>query len=178
MDILAQIIGLIASIIMIVAIQVKDKKKLYLILNILVKVLYGFNFLLLNAYSGTITQIIGLVITIVAYIYTKKDLNIPKYLTFAFIVVTLIGGIFTYNNIYNLMAICCGITYALIVTCKNMKTIRKLNLLQSLLWTIYDLIINAYTASISSAFVFISTVIAIFRYDILKRNKSKYNEII
>ncbi len=33
MEIFAQIIGLIASIIMIVAIQVKDKKKLYLILN-------------------------------------------------------------------------------------------------------------------------------------------------
>ncbi len=70
------------------------------------------------------------------------------------------------------MAIACGITYALIVACKNMKTIRKLNLAQSLLWTIYDLIINAYTASISSAFVFISTLIAIFRYDILKRDKS------
>ncbi len=32
MDIWAQIIGLIASIIMIVAIQVKDKKKLYFII--------------------------------------------------------------------------------------------------------------------------------------------------
>ncbi len=171
MEIFAQITGLIASIIMIVAIQVKEKRKLYLILNILAKVFYGLNFSLLNAYSGTITQIIGLVITVVAYIYAKKDLNVPKYLTVAFIVVTLIGGIFTYNNIYSLMAICCGITYALIIAGRNMKTIRKLNLVQSLLWTIYDLIINAYTASISSAFVFISTTIAIFRYDILKRKK-------
>ena len=171
MDILAQIIGLIASMIMIVAIQVKDRKNLYLILNILVKILYGINFALLSAYSGTITQLIGLIITIVAYIYTKKNLNIPKWLTAIFIVITLIGGIITYNNIYSFMAISCGITYALIVASKNMKTIRKLNLAQALLWTIYDLIINAYTASISSAFVVISTLIAIFRYDILKKEQ-------
>ena len=53
-----------------------------------------------------------------------------------------------------------------------MRNIRKLNIIQSLLWTIYDLLVKAYTASISSAFVFISTLIAIFRYDILKRDKS------
>lgn len=72
MDFVAQIIGLIASIIMIGAIQVKEKKNLYLILNILVKILYGINFALLSAYSGTITQVIGLVITVVAYIYEEK----------------------------------------------------------------------------------------------------------
>lgn len=169
MNILAQIIGLIASIIMIGAIQVKDKKNLYLILNILVKVLYAMNFVLLSAYSGTVTQLIGLVITIIAYVYTRKDLVVPKLLTGIFILITLIGGIFTYNNIYSFMAIGCGVTYALIVASKNMKTIRKLNLLQAFLWTIYDLIINAYTASISSAFVFVSTLIAIFRYDIFKK---------
>ena len=76
-------------------------------------------------------------------------------------------------NIYSLLAIGAGITYALIVASNNMKTIRKLNLIQSLLWTIYDLIICAYTASISSIFVFVSTLIAIFRYDILKKDKIK-----
>lgn len=176
MEFVAQIIGLIASIIMIGAIQVKDKKNLYLILNISVKILYGINFALLSAYSGTITQVIGLVITVVAYLYTKKNLDIPKWLTVIFIVVTVIAGIFTYNNVYSFMAIVCGITYALIVASKNMKNIRKLNLAQALLWTIYDLIIKAYTASISSAFVFISTLIAIFRYDILKNNKEKIKE--
>ena len=68
------------------------------------------------------------------------------------------------------MAIICGITYALIVSSKNMKKIRGLNFIQSLLWTIYDFLIGAYTASISSAFVFISTVIAIFRYDFKKQD--------
>lgn len=164
---LAQIIGLIASAIMIGSIQIKDRKNIYLVLNILVKILYGINFALLGAYSGTITQFIGLIITIIAYVYTKKDINIPKWLTTIFITITLLGGIFTYSNIYSLMAIGCGITYALIIASKNMKTIRKLNLLQSLLWTVYDLIISAYTASISSGFVFVSTLIAIFRYDIM-----------
>ncbi len=173
MDFVAQIIGLIASIIMIGAIQVKEKKNLYLILNILVKILYGINFALLSAYSGTITQVIGLVITVVAYIYTKKSLEIPKWLTTIFIMVTIIAGIFTYSNIYSFMAILCGITYALIVASKNMKNIRKLNLAQALLWTIYDLIIKAYTASLSSTFVLISTGIAIVRYDVLNAKGEK-----
>lgn len=173
MNILAQVIGLIASIIMIGAIQVKSKKNLYLILNIIAKTLYGINFIILGAYSGTITQAIGLVITIVAYVYTKKSSVVPKFLTIIFIIVTLIGGIFTYNNIYSLMAIGCGITYALIVASKNMKNIRKLNLIQAFLWIIYNFVVKAYTSSISSAFVFVSTLIAIFRYDILKKSSLK-----
>lgn len=171
MNILAQIIGLMASITMIVSIQIKDKKNLYLLLNIMAKILYGINFALLNAYSATITQLIGLAITIISYVYTKKNLNVPKWLTSIFIVVTIIGGIFTYYNIYSLMAIGCGITYVLIITSKNMKKIRMLNLAQSSLWTLYDFIVHAYTASISSAFVFISTLIAIFRYDIFKEKR-------
>ncbi len=173
MNILAQVIGLIASIIMIGAIQVKSKKNLYLILNIVAKILYSINFIILGAYSGTITQAIGLVITIVAYMYTKKDKTISKGLTVIFIIVTLIGGIITYNNIYSLMAIGCGITYALIVASKNMKNIRKLNLIQAFLWIIYNFVVSAYTASISSVFVFVSTLIAIFRYDILKKQYSE-----
>lgn len=176
MNIIAQITGLVASIIMIGAIQVKDKKNVYLILNILAKILYGINFALLSAYSGVITQVIGLGITVVSYVYTKKTKSIPKWLTAVFIIITLIGGAFTYNNIYSFMAIGCGITYALIVASKNMKMIRKLNLVQALLWTIYDLMISAYTASISSAFVFVSTLIAMVRYDIIENNKREYNK--
>ena len=64
----AQIIGLIASILMIIAIQVKEKKSLFLVLNIMVKILYGVNFAMLAEYAGTVTQAIGLVITIIAFI--------------------------------------------------------------------------------------------------------------
>ncbi len=165
----AQIIGLIASIMMILAIQVKEKKDLFLILNILVKILYAINFALLAEYAGTTTQIVGLVITIIAYIYAKKKIEIPKWLTCVFVAVTLISGIATCKRLVGIMAIVCGITYALIVSSKNMKKIRVLNFIQSLLWTIYDFIIGAYTASISSAFVFISTIIAIIRYDFKKQ---------
>ncbi len=172
MIILAQIIGLIASIVMILGIQVKEKKYICLIF-IVAKIFYGINFALLSAYSGAINQIIGLVITVVSYIYTKRNKKIPLWISSVFIIITLIGGFFTYSNIYSLLAIGAGITYALIVASNDMKTIRKLNLIQALLWTIYDLIISAYTASISSVFVFVSTLIAIFRYDILKKDKIK-----
>lgn len=164
----AQIIGLIASIIMITAIQVKEKKDLFLILNILVKILYAINFALLAEYAGTSTQIIGLIITVIAYICNKKNFEIPKWLTCVFVVITLITGIATCKRLVGIMSIVCGITYALIVSSNNMKKIRGLNFIQSLLWTVYDFIIGAYTASISSAFVFISTVIAIYRYDFKK----------
>ena len=161
----AQIIGLIASILMIIAIQVKEKKSLFLVLNIMVKILYGVNFAMLAEYAGTVTQANGLVITIIAFIYAKKKLDIPKWMTYVFIGVTLICGFITCKRVIGIMAIACGVTYALIVSSKNMKKIRQLNFIQSLMWTIYDFIIGAYTASISSAFVFVSTIIAIIRYD-------------
>ena len=161
----AQIVGLIASILMIIAIQVKEKKNIFLVLNILVKILYGVTFAILSEYAGTVTQAIGLIITIIAFVYTKKKLDIPKWMTYIFITVTLICGSITCERVVGIMAIACGVTYALIVSSKNMKKIRQLNFIQSLMWTIYDFIIGAYTASISSAFVFASTIIAIIRYD-------------
>ncbi len=171
----AQVVGLIASIMMIIAIQIKDKKDLFLIFNILVKILYAINFALLNEFAGATTQIIGLVITVIAYVYAKKKISIPKWLTCLFVAITIINGFFTCKRLVGIMAIVCGITYALIVSSKDMKKIRVLNFIQSLLWTIYDFVIGAYTASFSSAFVFISTIIAIYRYD-FKKNNCKIKE--
>ena len=165
LQILAQIIGLFASVAMITAIQVKEKKDLFLIFNIIAKILYGINFAVLAEFAGTSTQIIGLIITIISYIYAKKKLTLPKWLAGIFVLVTIISGIISCKRIIGIIAIICGIIYALIISSNNMKKIRKLNFIQSLLWTIYDFIIGAYTASFSSAFVFISTVIAIYKYD-------------
>ena len=53
----AQIIGLIAAIMMIIAIQVKDKKSLFLIFNILGKSLFGINYAMLGEFAGTVTEI-------------------------------------------------------------------------------------------------------------------------
>ena len=168
----AQIIGLIAAIMMIIAIQVKDKKSLFLIFNILGKSLFGINYAMLGEFAGTVTQIISLIITLIAYIYTKKKIPIPKWMACIFISIITIAGAFTCKRLIGIVAIICGITYALIVSSKNMKNIRKLNFIQSLLWTIYDYIIGAYTASAFSAVVFISTIIAIYRYD-LKKNREE-----
>lgn len=165
---IAQIIGLIASAINITAIQVKDKKSLYLALSVLVKLLYAINIAMLAEYAGMVTQLISVVITIIAFIYAKKVKDIPKWMTGIFIGATVLCGILTCKRLVGIMAIMCGITYALIVSSKNMKNIRRLTLIQSILWTTYDFLIGAYTASISSAFVFVSTIIAILRYDIKK----------
>ena len=81
MIVLAQIVGLIASIILILGIQVKEKKYIC-IMFIIAKIFYGINLALLNAYSGAINQVIGLVITVVSYIYTNKNKNIQLCIIF------------------------------------------------------------------------------------------------
>ena len=105
---IAQIIGLIASAIIITAIQVKDKKSLYLALSVLVKLLYAINIAMLAEYAGMVTQLLSVVITIIAFIYAKKVKDIPKWITGIFIGVTVLCGIITCKRVVGIMAIMCG----------------------------------------------------------------------
>jgi len=48
------------------------------------------------------------------------------------------------------------------------SNIRKITLLNIILWVIYDIVIKAYTASISDILMTIFTLIGIYRFDFRK----------
>ena len=52
---------------------------------------------------------------------------------------------------------------------KKEKNIRKISLINIVLWVIYDIIYLAYTAAISDVFTTVSTIVGIYRFDFKKK---------
>ena len=61
-----------------------------------------------------------------------------------------------------------SILYTLSIVQKEEKNIRKIVLLNSVLWTIYEFTTMAYTAGMSDAFMAVSTIIGMYRFDYKK----------
>lgn len=108
--IIAQAIGLIAFIISLIAYHRKKKK------DILVNMLLsnGFNlvhYFLLNAYSGCVTKILGIIRDGFIIIKEKYKFLSKKIFLLIFIVIYLIVGIMTYNGIFSLFPLVAALIY-------------------------------------------------------------------
>lgn len=124
--------------------------------------------ILLKAYAGAINCVILTILTIIATKYEKK--KFPVWLALIFGIIVLVGNIITYNNIFSLLPAIASYIYLFILLCKNMKVVRKSTVVLRLLWAIYDFIVKAYTTFALDVFSFISSIIAIYRLDIRKKD--------
>ena len=75
-------------------------------------------------------------------------------------------GLLTYKYIVDLLPIIASILFIFTLNIKEEKYIRLLLLGNLISWVVYDYYVLAYLAEISDLFVIISTLIAIYRYDI------------
>lgn len=165
--IIAQIVGVIGAGLAMIAAQMKEKKK-YLIIYAISYAFFVVNMILLKAYAGAINCVILTILTIIATKYEEK--KFPVWLASIFGIIVLVGNIITYNNIFSLLPAIASYIYLFILLCKNMKVVRKSTVVLRLLWAIYDFIVKAYTTFALDVFSFISSIIAIYRLDIRKKD--------
>lgn len=170
MNLTGQIFSAIAAILMIIAIQMKEKEKL-LILYAIGLLAFSFSFFLLDGLSGSVVCFIMGVQMLITYQYTKRKQETPKLVMYVCLLLALISGVMAYKNIYSILPIVCSIIQTAIALENDMKKLRILRFTILGCWLLYEVIICAYAAIISDTFGIISTLIAIFRFDILKRSK-------
>lgn len=167
MFLLAQIIGLIGVIVNIVSIQLKNKKNI-LMLFLIANVLFGITFFLLKSYTGSVICLIAAIQTYINNIFVNNGKVLPKKLIILFILISAIAGFLSYKSIVDIMPVMSSVLYIFSIVQSNEKNIRLLTFLNMLLWSVFDIVVGAYTASISDIIFLISTIVAIYRYDILK----------
>jgi hypothetical protein len=170
MNITAQIIGFIASCISIFAAQSKHKKKL-LGLVTLASTLFAINYILLSAYTGALACLLEVLESATVNIFDSKKKDVPKLIIIIFLLIAILGGIITYNNIYSVIAIISNVLFVVAIIPKKMNIVRRITLILYILWIIYDVVVGAYSSLLSDIFIATSNLIAIFRYDIFKRTK-------
>ncbi len=171
MNIVAQVIGLLAIISYAISPHAKTKKRV-LVFHLISSILYALQYFLLNAFSAMITNTVGAVKCYVFYLYEKKGKEIPKSLFWIFMLIILALGILTYNNIYSLIPILTSILSLYAVWQNNLKVFRAIVIISSISWIAYNIIVGAYIGVIGNVFQLSSAIIAIIRFDILKEKQN------
>ena len=161
---IAQILGMIGTIINICAVQINNKKSI-LVLFMSANIVFGINFILLGSYSGGVICFIAAIQTAITYIFEKREKEFPKILIPIYIIVAIVCGLVSYQKCIDILPLLCSVLYTITIIQKKEERVRKVTFINVAIWVIYDLIIGAYTAVISDIFFTISSGIAIARYD-------------
>ena len=173
MEFLAQVVGLFAVALFLLSYQQKTRKNI-IILNAASRVLYIVQYIMLGAFSGAALDVIGTLASVLAH---KKDKGfVKKHLKAVVILVNLaiVGvGLCLYENIFSLLPIFGVLFHTGAFWISDEKTVRRLSLIGSPFWLAYNLISKAYGSSIGDILSMVSIVIAMFRYDFRKKEKSE-----
>lgn len=164
--ILAQIFGLLGSLSMLLSSWQKTRKKV-LSLLIFDSLFYFIQYLLLGALTGAFTNVIGLLRTIIFKYKDKYKLFQNKLILYLIIIIYIIVGIFTYSTPISIFPVVTSILYSVVLWQDNVKYIRIGTSIMILSWIIYNISVGAYVGAVVETILFISSVTAIIKLDIL-----------
>ncbi len=170
MFIVAQFFGILVIIANVLSMQMKNKKQI-IFMFILANLFSAINFILLQSYSGAIICSFAIIQTLINKIFENKEQKVPKMVILIYIVISIILGAITFNGFIDIIPIICSILYTMSIIQDKERNIRKISLLNIILWIIYDVVCQAYTAAISDLFMTISTLVGMYRLDYRKNDK-------
>lgn len=169
MNILSQILGILAIITFAIAPHQKNKKGV-LIFQTIANILYALQYTLLYAFSAVIANGIDGIKNFIFYFYEKNEKKIPLKILWIYIIVIVILGVITFNGAYTMIPIIVSLLYAYAVWQDNLTIYRIITIIGSIGWIIYNCIVGAYVSILGNSFQLLSAIIAIIRLD-LRRNK-------
>ena len=170
--VIAQIMGGLGAVSMILSSWQKSRKKIFLFL-VFDNLFYFLQYIFLQAYAGAFTNIVGLFRTI---LFSKKGenkflkTNYPLYLV---IILYILINIFTYDGISSLFPALASIIYAFVLWQDEPKKIRFGSSIMLLMWFVYNLFVKAYVGALVEFTLFISAVVAIIKIDIKDKKKEE-----
>ena len=164
MFIVAQFFGILVIIANVLSMQMKNKKQIILMF-VLGNLFSAINFILLQSYSGAVICFFAIIQTFINKIFENKQQQVPKIIIGIYIVISIILGVITFNNIIDILPMICSVLYTLTIIQEKEKNIRRISLVNIILWMIYDIVCQAYTATISDLLMTISTIIGMYRFD-------------
>lgn len=170
-EILIQSMGGIALIFWALSILNKKKIKILRLQNI-ANIFYAIEYFFLGAFSALGMNLLSSVRGIIFVNNEKKQKENSNILIIIFSIITLIIGIATYNNWYSIIPIINTLGYSYSTWQKNTKVIRLIFLIAAILWIVYNLLVGAYIPMIGNIIEVISALIAIIKFDILKKENN------
>lgn len=162
MNIVVQILGLLALMLVVLSYQKKTKEK-FLKLQLFANITYGLQYFLLNAKSAFFTNIVNDIRTLIFYRIEKNNQKISLWLLIIFEIVIISIGFFTYEGYYSIIPIIIACLYAYGTWHYNLKVTYIIGIISSILWVYYNFQVGAYTGALSSIFEFMASVLGLYK---------------
>ena len=157
-DLLIQMIGGIGYFLLALSFYKKEKKEI-LIMQVISYIFFTIHYYLLNAITGTMCNILGLISLVIIYYLSVKNKN-KKTIVLIMIPILLIISLLTYQNIFSIFPIIAVIISLLSFINDNENIIRFIGIISAIGWLIYAIVYHSYVAIIFEISIIISTVIA------------------
>lgn len=170
MNIIAQIFGIVGLIFVFISIQNNNKNKI-LFFQILANLFYGLQYLFLRALSAALMCFSSLIRCVIFEKYSKRRKGIPFFVLLFFVLLNIILGIVSFINIYNIIPVIISILYTYGIWQNNLKLFRIISVVVAIAWSFYNYFVGAYVALFGTFFELLSALIAIYRFDISKKEK-------
>lgn len=164
----AQLIGVVALIIIVISYQFNDRKKL-VFLQFFSGIFFSVHFLLLGAYTGGIINIVGVIRAAIYYYKGKYNWSSTILWPFLFSVSSLIIAIFTWQNLLSVLPAIAFTCTSVALWTQNTRATRFFCLCSSLFFIIYNFASTSYAGVLTEAIAVCSLLIAVVRFDVLKR---------
>jgi len=164
-QLVAQIIGFIAFIILFVSFQF-DNRKAIINLRSFHNFTYAIHFYLLGgAITAAVLNIISILRNFI-FLYRSKNKYLDNIIwLILFLVIFILAGVFTWEGLVSILAII-GIGLGTLgVWSKKTKKIRYLTLLSNISWLIHNILVVSLAGILINVFIIVSIIIAIIRFD-------------
>lgn len=162
----AQILGLIAVIILSLSFQ-NNKKETLLKYQVFSSLFFALQYLCLNALTGFFMNLATMLRNI---IFKKYENKVPLKYIIITILAMIILSVFSYDGIISLLPTIAVINYSIAVSQKNLTITRIAEVISCILFIIYNIKVLAIIGLIATIIEMIFVLIAIYRFDIRKKN--------
>lgn len=181
LNIPAQIVGIAAIIVWLLSIKQKDTKQVALY-QAFANGLYGFQYLLLTAFSAAGMNGISFIRCYLTHEYLKRGVNPPKYLlilpAILMIIVGLMSiGLFSYKTfIITIIPVLITLLYVYSLWKNDLRFIYKTVLICAFVWFVYNFFVGAYIGMVGNIFEITFSLNAMKEYDEMIRKQKEEEE--
>ena len=167
MQIIAQAIGFLGTIIIVIGMQQKKYKHI-VICKISNEFLASIHYLLLGGYTGMLANLASCFTNGCYYFRIKKGKStLPFQIAFAIMFVAI--GALSWHGPISIFVVLAKLLSSVALGIKNPRTIRILNLISNPCWLVYNIYMVSIAGIITDSLVTLSVLIAVIRLDILSK---------
>ena len=142
------------------------KKKIdILFMQIIAYIFFSIHYYLLDAITGTMCNLLGLIaITFIYLVEKKKDLKRRNNFILGIIPILVLIALLTYENMYSILPIFASVLSLISFLTDEENTIRGIGIISAISWLIYAIIYKSYVAIVFEIITVIATLVAFIKY--------------